>query len=279
MADPFLGSAALARGMSWGQLQKHQRLYRDVYVHPDAEVTAALRARAAWLWSRERAVVAGFAAAALHGSKWVDPALPVDLFHDNRHRLAGLRIHGDRLDPADVCRVDGVPVTKPARTALDIACWHPIMTAVAAIDALARATELKPVDVETLAETSTGRRGISRARRAIGLFDSGAQSPKETWLRILLVENGLPRPRTQIPVRNEFGVIAAYLDMGWDELKVAVEYDGDHHRVRRSQYSYDIRRLEMLHGQGWIIVRVTADDKPHDILSRVRAALARRARR
>ena len=55
---------------------------------------------------------------------------------------------------------------------------------------------------------------------------AGAQSPKETWLRLVLIQAGLPRPQTQIPVYDEFGEVIAYLDMGWEDVKVAVEYDG-----------------------------------------------------
>ena len=118
------------------------------------------------------------------------------------------------------------------------------MDAVGAIDALARATEIKVADVELLAQRYPGRRGINRARHALTLFDPGAQSPKETWLRLVLVRAGLPRPQTQIPVCDEFGNAFAYLDMGWEHVRVAVEYDGEQHRSDRSQYNWDISRLE-----------------------------------
>ena len=62
--------------------------------------------------------------------------------------------------------------------------------------------------------------------------------------------------------------------MGWHDRMVAVEYDGDQHRTDRRQYVKDIRRIEMLERMGWIIVRVVAEDRPADILRRVRAALA-----
>lgn len=277
MFQAFIGSEAVANGVSWGELQRGSaRIYRDVYVPVGTEVTAVIRAQAAWLWSRRRAVVAGLAAAAVHGSKWVDATVSVDLYHDNRHRLPGLTPRSDRLSQNDVCVSAGLPVTTPARTALDLACWHPLVKAVAAIDALARATDLKIADAELLAERQGGRRGIIQARRVFGIADAGAQSPKESWLRTLLVEAGLPRPETQIPIHDEFGKAIAYLDMGWEDLKVAVEYDGDHHRTRRSQYSYDIRRLEMLQRRGWIVIRVTAEDSAADVLRRVSDALARR---
>jgi very-short-patch-repair endonuclease len=277
MFQAFIGSEAVANGVSWGELQRGSaRIYRDVYVPVGTEVTAVIRAQAAWLWSRRRAVVAGLAAAAVHGSKWVDATVSVDLYHDNRHRLPGLTPRSDRLSQNDVCVSAGLPVTTPARTALDLACWHPLVKAVAAIDALARATDLTIADAELLAERQGGRRGIIQARRVLGIADAGAQSPKESWLRTLLVEAGLPRPETQIPIHDEFGKAIAYLDMGWEDLKVAVEYDGDHHRTRRSQYSYDIRRLEMLQRRGWIVIRVTAEDSAADVLRRVSDALARR---
>lgn len=277
--EPFLGSEAIARGaLTRGQLSNgYTRLFRDVYVSRDADITAALRARAAWLWTGRQGVVAGFSAAALHGSKWVESGMVVDLIHDNRHRQPGIRAHGDRIEDDEIIAIDGMAVTSPPRTALDLGCWYPITAAVAGIDALARATRIKAADVELLAGRYSGRRGIAQAREAIALFDSGAQSPKESWLRIVLVQAGLPPPQTQIPVFDHFGEPVAYLDMGWEELKVAVEYDGEQHRTDRRQYTWDVRRLETLERLGWIIVRVVAGDRPADIVRRVRAARARRA--
>ena len=182
----------------------------------------------------------------------------------------------ERIDDDEICLVDGVPVTSPARTALDLARRHPLGVAVAAIDALGQAVELKPADVELLVDRYRGRRGMQKARAALELIDCGAQSPKETWLRLLLIRADLPAPQTQIAVRNEWGYAEAYLDMGWEDIKVCVEYDGDHHRMDRAQYVKDIRRLEMLERRGWIVVRVVAEDRAADILTRVRRALASR---
>jgi hypothetical protein len=279
MSGPFIGSEAVTAGIaSHNQLRRrYTRVFRDVYVNKDAELTAEVRAKAAWLWSQRRGVVAGFSAAALYGSKWIDAAQPVELIHDNRNRLPGLRIRGDRMEPDEVQTVCGMVVTTPARTALDLACWYPTLTAVPAIDALASACELKVCDAESLIERYRGRRGISGARHSLGLVDGGAQSPKESWLRVILIRAGLPRPQTQIPVPDEFGDVFAYLDMGWPELKVAVEYDGQQHRTDERQYKWDSRRRETLERLGWIVIRVLAGDKPADIVRRVRAALARRA--
>ncbi len=100
-------------------------------------------------------------------------------------------------------------MTTPARTALDLARRYPLGVAVAAIDALAQAVELKLADTELLVDRYKGRRGMKRARAALELVDGGAQSPRETWLRLLLIRTGLPAPQTQIAVRNEWGYIVA----------------------------------------------------------------------
>jgi hypothetical protein len=278
MAEPFLGSEAIASGaLTKSKLAaRYRRLFPDVYILRDAEVDAVVRAEAGWLWSGRRGVVAGFAAAALHGSKWADDVPVVELIHDNWRSPPGIQTHGDEIDGDEIETVNGIPVTSPARTALDFGCWYPTMTAVAGIDALARAIEIKAADVELLARRHPGRRGVARARQAIELFDAGAQSPKESWLRVILVQAGLPTPQTQIPVLDEWGDPIAYLDMGWEDVKVAVEYDGEQHRTDRRQYTWDVRRLETLERLGWIVVRVVAGDRPAEIVRRVQAALARR---
>lgn len=281
MAEPFIGSESVVNGTLVKSALRTQylKLFRDVYVNPDAELTPHLRAHAGWLWSRRRGIVAGLSASALHGSKWIDAAAPLEIICANRNPQRGIRVHGEAFGEDEVAVIEGVPATTPARTALDLGCWYPRGEAVAAIDALARAADFKIPDVDLLAQRYPGRRGIRQLRTALGLVDAGAQSPKETWLRLLLVDAGLPRPQTQIPIHDEFGNVIAYLDMGWEGIKVAVEYDGDQHRNDRRQYNWDIRRLESLERLGWTVVRVVAGDKPADIVRRVRSALARRASR
>jgi hypothetical protein len=228
MAEPFIGSEAVANGdVLKSALRTHYtKLFRDVYLSPGAELTPLVRARAGWLWSRRRGIVAGLSASALHGARWVDVTAPLEILHSNRNPLPGLRVRGNRIEDDEVALIDGVPVTTPARTALDLGCWYPTGEAVAAIDDLLRASDLKVAEVEALMQRYPSRRGIHSARNAIGLADPGAQSPKESWLRLLLIRVALPRPQTQIPVQDEFGDVIAYLDMGWEKLKVGVEYDG-----------------------------------------------------
>ncbi len=275
----FLGSEALRAGL----LTRHELItnyaawHKDVYIPRGIVMTPTIRAEAAWLRSRRRGVLAGFSAAALLGAQWIDSSRPAEVVDDhNRRREPGVVTLRSVLAPDEVCVVRGMRATTPARTALDLAGRYPAGYVVAAVDALCRATELTTAEVLLLAERYRGRRGIRKARAAIDLVDPGAQSPKETWLRLLLIRAGLPRPTTQILVHNGDYVPLAYIDMGWEEVMVGVEYDGDHHRSDRRQYVKDIQRLEMLEGLGWLIIRVVAEDHPDDIIRRVREALARR---
>ena len=74
MAEIIVGSEAVASGVvTRGKLRWNYRaIFPDVYVPCTAQLTLRDRTIAAWLWSGRRAVIAGRAAAALHGARWVD---------------------------------------------------------------------------------------------------------------------------------------------------------------------------------------------------------------
>ncbi|OBJ51318.1 hypothetical protein [Mycobacterium sp. 1423905.2] len=279
MTEPFLGSEALSAGVltPYQLRSRYVALHKDVYIAREQELSASLRAKALWLRSRRRGVLAGYSASALHGAKWIGPERPAAIIDTNHRPAPGVQVWRDRIEADEIGVIDGMCVTTPDRTALDLASRYPVGAAVAAVDALIQATEVKPADVNLLVERYRGRRGIKSARAVLDLVDAGAQSPKETWLRLLLIRAGFPRPQTQIAVRNEWGWAEAYLDMGWEDIKVAVEYDGDHHLSDRYHVKKDIRRHEKItHHYGWIVVRVVAGDHPADIIRRVRDAWASR---
>jgi very-short-patch-repair endonuclease len=275
---PFIGSEAVASGIvtPYALRSRFVAIHPDVYLPTGTELTARSRAHAAWLWSRRRGIVAGSSAAALHGAKWIDDRASAELLYAYRRPPAGISTWSDLVAEDERALIAGLPLTTPARTALDLACRYPVVKAVAAIDALSRATGLKMVEVEMLAERYRGHRNIRRARRAMRLVDAGAESPRETWLRLLLIEAGYLRPQTQITVYGQYGERVGVLDMGWEDIKVGVEYEGDHHRTDRRQFNRDIARYEALSDLGWIAIRVTAEDTRGGILARVAAAWARR---
>jgi hypothetical protein len=277
MGEPFIGSEAIASGRvtPYALRSRFVSIYPDVYIPTVEEVTAVTRAQAAWLWSRRQGVVAGQSAAALHGAKWVDARRAAEVLWQNRRPPTGIHAWSDRVADDEVEEIGGILVTTPARTALDIACRYPLGKAVAAVDALARATHLKIADVELLAGRYRGRRGIRKARNALDLVDPGAESPRETWLRLLVIRNGFPRPQTQIPVYDESGALIAVLDMGWENIKLALDYEGDHHR-NPVRFNKDIRRHDDVTELGWMDIRVTSLDTEGGIIARLTAEWSRR---
>jgi hypothetical protein len=280
MNEVFVGSQAILHGrLSPYQLRTRFRpIHPDIYVPDWAAPSLRQRSEAAWLWSGRRGVLAGLAASALHGSNWIDDDEPVELIWRNPHSPAGVITRNQRFDSDEITHVAGLLVTTPARTAYDLARQLPRVEAVARLDALMRATPFSVEDVLLLAKRHPGARGLRRLRAAMPLVDGGAASPKESWLRLLLIDAGFPAPTTQIPVHENWHLVGV-LDMGWEKYKVAIEYDGDHHRSNRRQYVRDQQRLRKLEAMGWIIIRVIAEDAPEDIARRVRDALIRRGYR
>lgn len=278
MSEVFIGSEALHRGKATKhELQRWYRtIYPDVYVAKGRPTSLHHNVLGAYLWSRRRAIVAGVAASALHGARWVDDDIPIELIWNNGRPPPGLVVRSEQVRDDEFSVIADIPVTSAARTAFDLGRHLGRGQAVARLDALASATGITSADVLALAERYPGARGARRLRAALSVMDAGAQSPKETWLRLLLVDAGLPRPTTQIMVHNGDFYPLAYLDLGWEKYMVAVEYDGDQHRSDRRQYVKDISRLKMLEALGWIIIRVIAEDHPCDILDRVYAALRSR---
>jgi very-short-patch-repair endonuclease len=273
---PFIGTEAIAAGeLTRGQLRWNYRaVLPGVYVAQGSEQTVAANAVAAWLWSGRRGIIAGRAAAALHGARWIDAGTPIELIDDHTRRQPGVIVREERLLLDEITTVGELPVTTPARTALDLGRHLPRDTAVAHLDALAAVTEVRRDDVDTLIRRHRGARGVRRARLAFDLHDAGAQSPRETALRLMLIDAGLPRPRTQILVTD--GRRQAFLDMGYDEPKVGLDYEGGHHSADRGQYVYDIGRAELIDSQGWTDIRVVAEHSTAFILARLHAAFARR---
>ncbi len=274
--EPFIGSEALAGGvLSRHQLRTQYRaIFPNVYIAKRIKPSLEQRIVGAWLWSGRAATVAGVAAAALHGAKWVADDVPIELIHLNPRAPRGVLTRRGLLTAGETQILAGRAITTPERTAFDIGRRASVRSAVARLDALARATNFKVDEVLRVAKCHPGAPGLRQLETVLELVDPGAESPRESYLRLLLVEAGLPRARTQIPVLDADGLPVAYLDLGWEEHMVAVEYDGEHHRIDRRQYVKDIRRLEMLERMGWIVVRVVAGDHPADIVRRVRAALA-----
>jgi very-short-patch-repair endonuclease len=271
MNRPFIGSEAVAAGA----IRKHElrarfrAVFPDIYVPRGAVLTMPERARAAWLYSHREGVIAGLTASTLHGAKWVDDHLPVELIWSNARRPRGLRTYDMRLQSDEFVDYEDMRITTVARTAFDIGRRGRLDDAIARLDALGNRTGLRVDDVLVIGDRHRGARGLRQLRAALDLYDPGSESPRETWLRLLIIRAGYPRPRTQIPVLSPDGRRRYYLDMGWEDIKLAVEYDGDHHRENPQVFAYDILRAEELDELGWTRIRVVKENRSAEVLRRL----------
>ncbi len=278
---PIRGWEAVeARALTVRELRRfYTATYPGVHSLRGAELSAVQRAKAAWLWSRRQGTVAGLSAAAMLGAKWIEPGLPAELIHTNRRPPPMLTVHTDDLAAGETRLVDHMHVTTPARTAFDIARRHDLVDGVARVDALMNATDVKVCDVQFIAASHPGVRGLTQLRETLDLVDGGAESPWESKTRLLFVRNGFPRPETQIPVVDDYGVLVAVIDVGWRDYLVGVDFEGAHHYTNRRQRHWDAERFTRLAELGWQDFRATSGMVQHGwrlLLSRVGAALVAR---
>ncbi|CAN5168989.1 hypothetical protein BH11ACT7_BH11ACT7_28990 [soil metagenome] len=272
MTRVFVGSEAVAAGrVTKYQLAKdYQRVLPDIYA-PKGDLSLDDSIRAAWKWSRGKGIISGITASAWHGAKWVDAGAPVELNLVNRKRPPGVILRNDTIFDDEVTIRRGIAVTTLARTAFDLARHGGEFDSVARLDALARAARFDHADVLGVARRHPHVRGLRQVPIVLDKSDPGAESPQETYLRLTLINAGFPRPQTQIPVCRANGR-RYFLDMGWPELMVAVEYDGEHHRTDRLSYVSDVARSEYLAAAGWIVIRALASHRKRQIIERVHQA-------
>jgi very-short-patch-repair endonuclease len=272
--EPFIGSETVAAGdISRHDLRTYYRaIMPNVYLEKRVDPSLRQRTVAAWLWSRREAVIGGVAASAMHGAKWVDVNAPVELIWRNARAPQGVVTRHQLLLGHEYERLDGLPVTTPERTAFDLGRSGGLHGAVVQLDALAAATDFKVNDVLELVAAHRHSRGLRQLETALDLVDGGAQSPRETWLRLLLINSGFPRPRTQIPVLSADGFPRYFLDMGWEDIMLAVEYDGEQHWTNPRQYAHDVERQEYVAKLGWTVIRVVSRQRPRDVIRRTQQA-------
>ncbi|MBD3785275.1 MAG: hypothetical protein IE926_20405 [Micrococcales bacterium] len=170
-------------------------------------------------------VVAAWSAAAVWGMPRVEdwPSCVGVLSHSRRaSRSGGLcPVVGGDTEPVTV---QGLSVTPPARTVVDLARTGTLESAVAAADhalrnGLCTVADLS-AEVAAVAPRVAGRRTAALVR---DLADPGSMSAGESLSRVQMYLLGLPRPRLQVPYTDDRGLIG-YTDFGW--AGVAGEFDG-----------------------------------------------------
>ncbi|CAA9476609.1 MAG: hypothetical protein AVDCRST_MAG30-510 [uncultured Solirubrobacteraceae bacterium] len=159
---------------------------------------------------------------------------------------AGVRLHrADALEPA---RREGLPVTTPARTLLDLA-------ATAKAPQLARALNeaqiRRLISVDALSSAAAGRRGARALRTALEDHHGYTRSRAERQLLALLKRAELPRPRTNVPLEG-FEV-----DAHWPEARLVVEVDAYGTHGSRTAFERDRLRDARLQAAGFRVLRIT----------------------
>jgi very-short-patch-repair endonuclease len=190
------------------------------------------------------------------------------------------------LPPEHVSIVDDIPVTTPARTAVDLGRWVSFRSAVVVMDSALR--QCSPAELDAVLVRCQRWPGILKARTAAEFADPRAASPLESISRVVFHESDLPRPELQaILVADDWGSPVTIVDFYWEEFGVVGEadgllkYDGDDHAGRRALRDEKLRQEE-LEAMGYIVVRWTWEEiwrRPDWVVARIRRAMAEGARR
>lgn len=241
-------------------------------IESEASGAAALRA---YTDTDDTSILASFSAARI----WGQP-LPSYRSSDWRIHIARRRgfsaprrvnVVGHLLTflPDEVVEHDGVRLTSPARTWLDLAAALDLNDLVAAGDFLVcRHGPEFPYPKEALCDIEElqnmvarhpGMRGVRTARNALELIRVGADSAPETLMRLALLEAGLPEPTLNQVVWGDTGQPVLWPDAAYPEFRIGLQYDGEVH-AGSGQYLKDIRRQETAALYGWLEVRVSKDD-------------------
>jgi predicted transcriptional regulator of viral defense system len=195
---------------------------------------------------------------------------------------AGAHHHPGALPATHVTRVDGVAVTEPARTAVDLARALEFADGLAAVDSALRAG-VDPEHLRAVLDFCRAWPGARAAGRAVSYADGRAANPGESWSRAVLIETGLAPDELQLEVRDAAGLVG-YADFAWPERRTLGEFDG------RGKYGLgapgtdpgdvlwaEKRREDRLRALGWEVVRWTWADLfvAERVAARVRSAFQR----
>jgi hypothetical protein len=259
------------------------RITRGAYVSRAVPLTAPYVVRAALDVLPEDGTAASHrTAAVLQGaplafSRPLEFTVPPGIY---RPRRKGIRIHVRDLADTDRVMVSGIPVTSGAQTWLDLASVLPPDELVAVGDALYRERHLDAAILTERLDRATGTRGAVLARRLAPLLTPLAASRPESLFRYWLVDSDLPDPQPQVPVLDRWGRAALHADLGYEEWKVAIEYEGRQH-AEVDQFGRDLDRYSLMAAGGWLLLRFGARHlyRRPVVVERVAAALRSRGAR
>jgi hypothetical protein len=171
-------------------------------------------------------------------------------------RRVGVVQHRASLAEAERWTVDGVAVTSAVRTLLDLAPLLRPDQLVATGDAAMRCFGVSHEQLQAAAVEAASRRGVRVLREAIPLMDARADSPPESLVRVWCVITGLPFLEPQGEVWDGDDLVAT-VDLLDRKHRIAVEYEGAHHR-EREQFAYDVGRYRRVRRCGYEVVQIEA---------------------
>ncbi len=251
LLEAGVSPAGVARRLASGRLR---RLHHGVYLAA-LNPLARTREMAAVLASGPAAVLSDFSAAAVlgFGSRSVSADEPVDVTAPTDRHQPGIRLHRRKLLRAEWTLAQGIPITTPARTLLDLAT---VLKAGALEAALARAERAGLTTREALSallERKRGRRGAPALRAVLEAPGGPAltRSAAEAAFLMLVRNARLPLPESNVAV-------GPYeIDFLWRAAGLGVEVDGFRYHSSRSSFEGDRRRDAQLMAAGIVVLRLT----------------------
>ena len=173
---------------------------------------------------------------------------------------------------------EGLPVSSAVDAWIDCAGRCTVEELIVIGDGLLRRQDPLAIgqDLVEAVRASKNRPGSIKLTRALSRIRSGTDSPKESELRLLIVNSGLPEPEVNLVIRDEAGQQIAISDLAYSEWKVAIEYQGAHHFTVAGQGRRDIDRLADLEDAHWRVIQVHSghlDQQRASMVRRIRNAL------
>ena len=254
-------------------------MLRGAHARAGLPLTHGERIRAVRALLPAASVLGGRSALWAYGVELATAAEPVKVvmpLGDRVRSRAEVRMRGDLLRPDEIVATRWGLVTSPARTAFDLGRRGGVRTSVPLLDALAHRTRVTVDQIEAVARTRRGARNLRRLPVALDLLDDGAESVRESLLRLIVVGAGLPRPVTQHQIDDRYGRFVARVDLAWPDLRLALEYDGAYHDDP-AQVARDRQRLNAIYARTWstlVIDRTQFRDEANvvELIGAMRAA-------
>lgn len=268
-----MGRGAIAGRVGRGALYE---VYRGVYTVGCARISRKGRWMAAVLALGPAACLSHRSAAALWGlttpgSRWPEVTVP----RGRRGRRQGLRSHQCDLADDEWEVVDGIPVTSPLRTVLDLAAVLSRRELERVLHELAVRGLTDRMSLWDLLERYPRRRGTALLRELLlsSQPEGITRNDFEEAFVALLDREGLPRPRlnADLALRGRF----VEIDCLWEEQRVALELDSRGVHATPRNFESDRQRDRILLAEGWRTMRVTwrqLRDEPQEIAADLRMA-------